>query len=347
MRLTGRSPALVHLGVQANGTRSSPPARAAEETSKICRDPAIEDDCWKLLDTLAIIPFLAEFYGAALPTEKNAYQNPDPGDPRTFEEQMNDTRSDDWQGMTLEQLQALRRSSAKISEYMLQQTETYLEALRPALSPPRLLGEHIEHPGVTNAPNADRAWAQLVTKYKEVATKPFSIPRELRPPLRPIDVNVVLYPWEYRYRCKSPDGPRMVTVRCPAKWIVTYRSSYTLSQLREALEAGQANKERTQEFILNALIMREMLQSTPGLNALLSALRLELGEETSPETGGLPFATLTAAISSRLPKDDIVVQATEFTGVHEFTELVDPESVKVLTDPVRERLQELIEPITG
>jgi len=256
---------------------------------------------------------------------------------------MNNSRSDDWQAMTLEQLQALRRSSAKISEYMLQQTETYLQALRPALSPPRLLGEHIEHPGETNAPNADRAWAQLATRYKEVATKPFSIPRELRSPLHPIDVSVVLYPWEYQHRCQLPDGERTVTVRCPAKWIVTYRSSYTLSQLREALEAGQANKERTQEFILNALIMRELLQSTPGLPVLLDALRLELGEETSPETGALPFATLTAAIRSRLPEDKIVVQATELTGVNEFTELVDPESVKSLTDPVRERLQELIE----
>lgn len=243
--------------------------------------------------------------------------------------------------MDHQQFIPLRQATGHISEYLLAQTRSYLQVLRPALAPQRVLGHHVEHVGTVNAPQADQVWSRVHEAYKAVASKPFSLPKELRSPLKPIDVNIELYPWEYLYT--TADGP--ITVRCPAKWFVTYRSSYTLSQVRETLIGNQsANKERLKEFVVNALVMREMLSQMGGLSDLLSALRLELGEDTSPETGSLPMATLTASITSRLPEDEVVVQATQFTGVREFLELIDPESVTSLTDPVRQQLQSFIEP---
>ena len=56
-----------------------------------------------------------------------------------------------------------------------------------------------------------------------------------------------------------------------------------------------------------------------GIHELLAALRLRLGEETSPETGALPLATITSIVSSQLPGDDIVLQTTQLSGVPRFT----------------------------
>ncbi len=266
------------------------------------------------------------------------------GDTGAMKEKGMDPTNSSSQPITTERLHSLRRATEKVSEYLYRQTETYLSALRPALVPYRLLGQYIEHPGKGTVTGADKAWSRLTAAYRRVAKKPFSIPTELQVPLAPIDPVVVLCPWEYTHEAATKSERETITVVCPAKWIVSYRSGFTPAQLRQALGSDQAGqKGRIQQFVINALVMGELLRSVSGIQELFAALRLTLGEETSPQTGALPFVTLTWAVASHLPANDIVLQTTRLSGVPRFTELIDPGSVQNLPDPLRDELQALIQ----
>jgi len=246
--------------------------------------------------------------------------------------------------MTLERLHSLRGATDRISQYLREQVQKYLDALRGVLLPQRVLGQHVEHPGRTAAPQADRVWGRLTAKYREIAGKPFGLSAELRSPLPPIDPQVELYPWEYVHEATYDGATHSITVACPAKWVLSYRSGYTLSEVRQALATGQAgSKDRVQKFVVHALVMREVVHAFAGMHELLDALRLKVGEEESPLTGELPFTTLTSSVESTLPADDVVVPTTQITGVPRFTEIIAPDTVTNLRDPLREKLSDLLQ----
>ena len=93
---------------------------------------------------------------------------------------------------------------------------------------------------------------------------------------------------------------------------------------------------------MNSLVIAEVLKSLPGVEDLFAALRLKLSEENYPETGALPYATLSWSVTSYLPDDEIVSQTTRLAGVHRFTEFIDTKGIGNLPDPLRERLQAMI-----
>lgn len=245
--------------------------------------------------------------------------------------------------VTTAQLHSLRKATERVSDYLRKQTTTYLNVLRPSLVPQRLLGRYIENPDMRTVTGADKAWSRLTTRYKRLATKPFSISSDLQSPLPPIDPVVELHPWEYAYEVKTDAGPETISVYSPAKWIVCYRSSLTPVQFRQAVDSDPARqKKQIQQFVVNSLVIAEVLKSLPGLEDLFTALRLKLSEENYPETGALPYVTLTWSVASYLPDDEIVSQTTQLSGVPRFTELIDTKGIGNLPDPLREQLQALI-----
>lgn len=245
--------------------------------------------------------------------------------------------------MTMDRLQELRAITDQISKYLLQKTRSYLGTIRASLAPHRLLGQYIEHPGNTSVKGADKVWARLCTAYSSVVKKPFSIPAELPARLWPIDPVVDLHAWQYQLELTSKGGAKKITIDCPAKWVVSYRSDYTLSEMLGGLAAGQAaDQKRSQQFVMHALVMGELLRSVPGIDTLLSDLRLELGSETSDQTGKMPFTTITSSIGSYLPPKELVQLTTQVSGVPRFTEIIDPDSVSQFADPVRQELLEMI-----
>jgi hypothetical protein len=108
-----------------------------------------------------------------------------------------------------------------------------------------------------------------------------------------------------------------------------------------------AGKEREpagalKQYVTNALLMQVMLARNPGLAELFNDLRFELRTDHFPETGKLPFASIVSCIPSFRPSDELILAATEFSGVPAFIELVDMQAVETMRDPLKQRIEALM-----
>lgn len=245
--------------------------------------------------------------------------------------------------LSTEQLPFLRKATDAVSSYLHDSTSNLVNVLRPALMPHRLLGQHIEHPGNMRVAGEEKAWTKLAGAYKRVANKLTGLPSELKSPLPPIDSAVHLHPWEYVHKAPSGSGEQRIIVVCPTKWVVSYGTALSYSQFRQAMETEYASQaKQVQQFVISALLIGDLIRSVRGLDPLLGSLRLSLGEETAPELPTLTFTTISSLVSSALPADEVVVSTTQLTGVPRFTELIEPESVSQMVDPLRIDLERLI-----
>ncbi len=243
--------------------------------------------------------------------------------------------------LTAEQLQHLRAVTEKVSAQLQATTAACLEVLRPGFVPHRILGRYIEHAANQSVAGADRAWANLLAAYRKVAAKLSGLPASLESSLPPIDTVLELYPWEYSL--SSPATGGTITIHCPTKWVLSFASGFTLSQFRQAVAAGGSPlPPQALQFVVRALVMAQMVRSIPRLDELFQLLRLNVREEELPDRGSLPVVTVSSAVHSQLPAEDVVVSATRLTGVSRFTELIDPETIRSLHDPIREKLEALL-----
>lgn len=79
-----------------------------------------------------------------------------------------------------------------------------------------------------------------------------------------------------------------------------------------------------------------------GVLSLLDDLRYDLKADPFPGLGKLPFVTINARIHSFRPSDDMMLAATRLSGVPAFIELIDPETVSTLQDPLRNQLEAIL-----
>jgi len=244
--------------------------------------------------------------------------------------------------LTFEELADLRDKTETISEFLQKQLKTYLETMRPLLAPRRLYGKYT---GVKeDVVGADRAFAQLREQYAGVCSKPFALPPELDDaPLSNIDNRIDLYPWEYTHQAKSERETKPLTITSPVRWILTYSSEYSLSQLLQTIAGKeQRRSEAVRQFVVNALAMHSMLGKFPGITQLLTDLRYEIRTEKFPALGELPLVTVRSCLSSFRPVDSLILAATRFSGVPAFIELIDVDAIHTLPDPLRLRIEEIL-----
>ena len=158
-----------------------------------------------------------------------------------------------------------------------------------------------------------------------------------------IDNSPELYPWEYAYEAKGEGEPRTLTITSPVRWVLTYGSGYTLSQVRQALAGRHERRsDDIRQFVVNALAMNLFFAKYPGMAQLLSDLRYQVHVDKCPGLGALPFVTLNACLPSFRPADNLILMATRFSGVSNFVELVDVDAVNTLQDPLKSRIEELL-----
>lgn len=239
-------------------------------------------------------------------------------------------------------LQELRVVTDKVAAFLQSQVRLALDALRPAFAPFRLLGRYIDHSGNQVVPGADRAWTALVASYRKAASSIPGLPQGLDPPLAPVDPGLEIYPWEYTLRPSGGSPGDSVTVTCPTKWVLSFPSGFTLTQFRQAVQAGSGPlPPQVPVFVIRALLTGLMVRSIPGIEDLFSSLRLTLRDDDAPDCKNLSFVTVTSSVRSRLPAESVVLSTTRLTGVPRFTELIDPESIQSFPDPIRDRLVEL------
>ena len=96
------------------------------------------------------------------------------------------------------------------------------------------------------------------------------------------------------------------------------------------------------QFVVNALVMNLFLAKYPGIAQVLSDLRYEVHVDKCPGLGMLPFITLSACLPSFRPADNLILMASRFSGVSNFVELIDVDTVHTLQDPLNLRILELL-----
>jgi len=244
--------------------------------------------------------------------------------------------------LTFQELTELRRKTEAVAKFLQEQLAAHLETLRPVLSPERVFSKFLGTKG--DHALSDRAFVQLQQNYRPFSARPFDVPSEFDPQwLSLVGNRLVLYPWEYTHEARTEQETKQITMASPVRWVVSFTSTYGLSQLRQGL-AGKAERrvEHVRQFVVNALVTQLAISHATGLSALLTDLRYQLQTEFAPDLPKLPLTTITFGLPSFRPPDDLILAATSFSGIPAFIELVDTDAASKLQDPLKTRLQELV-----
>jgi hypothetical protein len=247
---------------------------------------------------------------------------------------MNDTPG---KTLALQDLPELRRKTEAVSRFLQQQIGAHFETLRPLFAPERLFGQYAG--GKAEAPGAERALAELRQRYQPFTNKPYDLPLDLDPNwLTLVGSALDLRPWESARQIQG----RTVTISSPVRWVVNFRTNYSLTEVKNVLTGTQAARpEHLRQFVVNVLVLQLVLSRNPGLARLFHDLRYELKTETLPELKGLPVVTITSCLTSFQPADDLIDASTAFSGVSAFIELIDLDSLRAPKDLLVEKLEEL------
>jgi hypothetical protein len=240
--------------------------------------------------------------------------------------------------LALHELPELRRKTEAVSQFLRQQIAAHLETLRPLLAPERLLGKYAG--GKVEVSGAERALAELQQAYRPFSSKPYDLPETLDANWLTLVGNTLeLHPWEYVH----PAQGKPITMSSPVRWVVNYRASYTLAQVKSVLAGKDAARpEYLRQFAVNALVLQLVLARNPGLVQLFADLRYELKTETPAELRGLPVVTITSCLTSFRPADDLLLAATAFSGIPAFIELIDLQAIAQPHDALKEKLENLL-----
>ena len=241
--------------------------------------------------------------------------------------------------LTLEELPELRRKTEAISQILKQQVVGHFETLRPLLAPERIFGKLAG--GKVEVPGADLVLEELRQNYRPFTRKPYDLPEDFNASwLTLVGNSLELHPWEY----VQPVQSKAITISSPLRWVVNYRANLELAQVKAMITGKEAPRlDYLRQFVVNALVLQSLLTRTPGLRALFADLRYELKTEVLPDLGGLPMVTISSILSSFRPADNLIVAATAFSGVPEFIELADLESLRNQKDLVREKIDQVLQ----
>jgi hypothetical protein len=245
------------------------------------------------------------------------------------------------QPLTIDQVARLRGKTEAVSELLSGQLAAHLETLRPILTPRRVLGKHVRTPIREDIPGADRAYNTLREKYAAACGRPFGLPKELEEDPLTIEARLEIYPWEYTHTLSGED--KAITMTSPVRWVVSYRSGYSLNDLREALATRKnLRTDDARQFVINALVFQLLLDRYPEIQALLADLRYRIEVDTCDGLGQLPVVTISSALPSFRPTDDLIATATSFSGVPAFIELLRTEAVATLEDPLKTKIEAIL-----
>lgn len=244
--------------------------------------------------------------------------------------------------LTLAELPDVRRRTEGIAKLLHEQLTHHLDVLWPLLAPERLLGKAAG--AKADVAGAEVALAELQRKYKEFVAKPFDLPSELDPQwLTLIGNRLKLHQWEYIHQAGPDAEKKPIAMTSTVRWILSYGSNYTPAQAKAALSGKEPRRaEYLRQFVVNALVMNQVIAKNPGLVRLFADLRYEVKTDTSPELGQLPLVTVTSCLPSFRPADDLIIAATGFSGVSAFIELLDLDAVRTIQDPLKQRIEAML-----
>jgi hypothetical protein len=242
--------------------------------------------------------------------------------------------------LTIEQLSDLRGKTQVVSELLRKQLEGHLGTIRSIFAPSRLLGKHVRSGSREQASEGDRAFDALKERYSQLSGKPFSLPRDIGEDPLSIEGRLDLQPWAYRHEL---DDGKAVTMSSPVRWILSYRSGYTPSELQAVLASKETKRnDDARRFVCSAIALDQLLTRRPEIVRLLTALRYDVSIDHADGLGELPIVTLSSCLASFRPADALIRTATQFSGVDTFVELINLDAVKSLRDPLQQRIESIL-----
>ncbi len=238
-----------------------------------------------------------------------------------------------------QKLLELRKLTRVVGDALRRDLADHLATLLPLLRPRVLLGSYIQ--GVPkDLRGSDKAFKELQSAYDNIASsKPFNLPRDLRPPIAVDSNSLEILPFEYDHPARSRRVSKTIRMASPLKWVIAY-SGYTPERLKEGISSGDPGVS-VGESVLHALVLHVAFQQR-GVHELLASLRFPASTHHEPGLGNLPITVVSAAVATVRPPDDTIIESTEISGTDSFEEVVDLEAIENLQDPVRERLTGLV-----
>jgi hypothetical protein len=245
--------------------------------------------------------------------------------------------------MDLDELSGFREQTERISGFLHKRLKDHLAALSLLLAPGRVLGKYSG--GRESALRADEALAELTEKYQQACGSLTFLKTELdEETLAAIGPAIEIHPYEYTHEAQGTKGAKSISMTSPVQWVATYGTGFSLSQIRNLLTGeGDRRSQPVRQFVVNALAFQVVLGRSAGAAHLLKDLRYQIGVETLPGLEGLPLTIFSLQVPSFRPSDDLLLTAIRLSGVPAFIELIDPDAVHSLEDPLRLEIEALSE----
>jgi hypothetical protein len=239
--------------------------------------------------------------------------------------------------ITLDRLRDLRRVTQAMSEDLEKELRGYLETLAPIVRPKRLLGDLIAGESTETYPDSEKAFQELQELFRRVSERPFRLRPTLPKPIPSIRVRLEIYPWEEVW--EPAGGGRGLAIVSPFAWTLTFPGACSLRDLRRMLAGDEARDEnKIHQLVLNACILHLLIERTPGLASILAGLRYSVETRRAADLGELPIPVVRSEVGSVRPPAQVMVDAAAFAGQDLFEEVIDPNALETLQDPLRMRL---------
>lgn len=243
------------------------------------------------------------------------------------------------QELSTQKLLELRKLTRALSDALRHELADHLATLLPLIRPRILLGSYVQG-APKDSRGSDKAFKELQSAYENVASsKPFNLPRDLKPPI-PVDSSALeILPFEYDHVAKSKRVSKTLRITSPMKWVLAF-SGFSTGRLKEALKSGDPGISVT-EVVLHTLALNVAFQQR-GVRELFAALRFPVSTHHEPGLGSLPLTVVSAAAETVRPSDETIIESTEISGTDAFEEVIDLDAIDQLEDPVRQRLRDLV-----
>jgi hypothetical protein len=242
---------------------------------------------------------------------------------------------------SIQSILVLRKLTRAIADAVRVQMNEHLTALTPLFQPKAMLGDYISGGSKEPSHRADKALKELLGIYEKVApTRPFNLPREINPPFNLGNLGLEISPFEYTHVAQVGGESRKIQVRRPLSWILSY-TGYAHTRLPELIDSRTRSTDALQRFLISHLVLHLATKNQPGALQVFNALHFPIATTKLPEFGELPLTQISVGVSTNRPSDAVVVESAELTGMDAFEEVVNPEDIAQMRDPLKERLVEI------
>jgi hypothetical protein len=246
--------------------------------------------------------------------------------------------------LDISRLLTLRKITRAIAEPVAAELRAHLATLAPLFHPRLVFGDAVR--GATKQPSGRSeldAMQELINLYPTVArSSPFGLRRELEVPLDVTSSALEITPVEYLHEAVCASEKKSIVVSCPLKWVLSF-DGHSPKKLRELVSAQSSSGGlELYHGILHHLMLHVILKRRPGLVKLLESMRFTVEEGRSADLGQLPLTTLGWPVATMRPADEVVVQTTEISGTASFEEVINPDDVGKLRDPLKDRVESVI-----